>query len=175
MTIQRAPRGKVKQPLLRAVTALVLGAWIFPSIAATGADTRSDQPMDTAPMSLSAGRELPIQVFGRGAAGIVDPESLPLDDTATETPADAAEPPGGPRVEIMLRRIFDESQAREPQLLQPREDSDFTVPLAVEKTETLENPPVVLEADPAEATAELPGFGADELMRYRQQMYRTDI
>jgi hypothetical protein len=75
----------------------------------------------------------------------------------------------------MLRRIFDEARAREPQLQQPREDNDFNAPLAVEKTETLEDPPRVLEPDPADATAELPGFGADELLHYRQQMYRTDI
>jgi hypothetical protein len=165
----------VTKRLPSALTALLLGAWMFPSLAATGTDIRSDESMDATPMSLSAGRELPIQVIDRGASGVVDSDSLPLDDDATETPADAAEPRGGPRVEIMLRRIFDEARAREPQLQQPREDNDFNAPLAVEKTETLEDPPRVLEPDPADATAELPGFGADELLHYRQQMYRTDI
>ena len=175
MTIRQAPRGTVTQRLLSAVTALLLGVWMFPSLAATGTDTRSDPSMESAPMSLSAGRELPIHVIDRAATGVVDHESLPLDDAAAETPADAAEPPTGPRVDIMLRRIFDEARAREPQLHQPREDNDFNAPLAVEKTETREDAPGALESGPADATAELPGFGAQDILRYRQQMYRTDI
>ena len=175
MTIQWAPRGKVTQQLPSAVTALVLSAWMLTSHAATGTDTRSDPSMEIPPMSLSAGREIPIQVIDHGAAGLVDADSLPLDDAAAESSADAVEPPGRGRVEIMLRRIFDETRVREPRMQQPREDEHFNAPLAVEKTEPLENHPGVLETDPAEATAEFPGFGAGELLRYRQQMYRTDI
>lgn len=175
MTTRQAPRGKVTQRLLSAVAALVLGAWMLPSLAATGTDTRSEPSMDASPMSLSAARELPLRIIEPGAESAADPESLPPDDTAAETPVDAAEPPGGPRVDIMLRRIFDEARAREPRLQQPREDEGFNAPLAVDKTETLEDPPGVLEAGPAEAAAEFPGFGADDLLRYRQQMYRTDI
>lgn len=157
------------------MTALVLGAWMLPSLAATGTDTRSDPSMEIPPMSMSAGREIPIQVIDNGAAGLVDAESLPLDDSAVESSADTVETPGVPRVDTMLRRIYDEARAREPRLQQPREDDDFNAPLAVEKTETLEDRPGVLETDPAEATAEFPGFGDGQLLRYRQQMYRTDI
>ena len=175
MTIQRAPRGKVTQRLLNAVTALVLGAWMLPSVAATGTDTRSDASMEIPPISLSAGREIPIQVIDHGAAVVVDAEPRPLDDAAAGSSADAVEPPLEPRAEIVLRQIVDEARAHEPRLQQPREDVDFNAPLAVEKTETLEDRPGVLEADPADASAKFPGFGADELLRYRQQMYRTDI
>ena len=173
--MQRAPCGKVTQRLLCAVSALVLGGWMLPSFAATGTDTRSDPSMEIPPMSLSDGREIPLQVIDHGAAGLVDAESLPLDDAAAGSCADAVEPPAEPRVEIMLRRIVDEARAREPRMQQPREDEAFNAPLAVEKTESLEDRPGVLETDPAEASAEFPGFGAGELLRYRQQMYRTDI
>ena len=175
LTIRQAPRGKVTQRLLIAATALVLGAWVFPSLAATGTDTRSDPPMDARPMSLSTDRELPVGVIDRGAASAVDSEPLSLGDTAAETALDAVEPPTVPRAEILLRRIIDEARAREPRPQQPRDDDDFNPPLAVDKSDTLEDPPGVLETDPAEAAAGFPGFGADDLLRYRRQMYRTDI
>ena len=173
MTIQQAPRGKVAQRLLSAAVALVLCAWTYPSLAATSTDSRSERPLDAPPMSLPAERKLPMPAIDHASG--VTPVALPSDETASETAADAAAPQTGPRVDIMLRRIFDEAQARQPRLQPPRENDDFTAPLAVDKSETLEDPPGVLEADPADAAAELPGFGADELLRYRQQMYRTDI
>ena len=175
MTIQQAPRGKVAQRLVSATTALVLVAWTCPALAATATETRSDQPMDAAPMPLSADRKLPIQVIRRGPASAVETESPPLDDSAAENTPTAAERPKGPRVEIMLRRIFEEAQARQPKLQQPHEDDNFNAPFAVDKSEDLEDPPGLLEADPAKATTRFPGFGDDELLRYRQQMYRTDI
>ena len=182
MTIHQAPCGKVRQRLLGAVTALALGLWMFPSLAATGTDARSDPSMDSNPMSLSAGRELPIQVIDEGATSAVEPQSLPLDGPVAETPVnaaetllDAAESPRGPQFDPMLRRIFDEGQAHQRQLQQAQKKDDFNGRLAVDKSETVNEPPVVLETDPAEATAGFPGFGADDLLRYRQQMYRTDI
>jgi hypothetical protein len=175
LTIQQAPRGKVAQRLLSAATGLVLCAWMFPSLAATGTDSRSDQPLDAPPMSLPADRKLPMPAIDHAAASGVTPDTPPRDDSAAEAASDTARAPTGPRVDIMLRRIFDEAQARQPRLQPPRENDDFTAPLAVDKSETLEDPPDLLEADPADAAAELPGFGADELLRYRQQMYRTDI
>jgi hypothetical protein len=175
LTTRQAPRGKVTQRLLSATAALVLSAWVYPSLAATGTDARPDQPLDAPPMSLSADRELPIQVIDMGAASAAAAESLPADDSASASAQEAAERPQGPRVEVMLRRIFDEAQARQPTLQPPPADDDFNAPFAVDKSESQEDPPGVLQVDPAEAAAELPGFDADELLRYRQQMYRTDI
>jgi hypothetical protein len=175
LTTRQAPCGKVTRRLLSATTALVLCAWLYPSLAATGTDTRSDQPLDAPPMSLSVDRELPIQVIDLGAASAAASEYLPADEPASGSALDSAERPHGPRVEVMLRRIFDEAQARRPTLQQPPPDNDFNAPLAVDKSESPQDPPGVLRVDPAEAAAALPGFGADELLHYRQQMYRTDI
>ena len=161
------------QRLLRATTALLLAAWTLPSLAATGTDARPDQPRDRAPISPSADRALPIGVIDPGAARNVD--ALPIDESAPEAPQDALQRPQGPRVEIMLRRIFEEAQARQAQLPQAQEDGDLNAALAAEKSETPEEPPRVLQADPAEAAAELPGLDPDERLRYRKQMYRTDI
>ncbi len=175
MTDKQAPRGKVAQRLVSATTAVVLVAWTCPALSATAADTRSDQPMDAAPMALSADRKLPVQVIRREPASAVETGSAPLDDPAAENTPTAAERPKGPRVEIMLRRIFEEAQARQPKLQQPREDDDFNAPFAVDKSEELDDSSGLIEADPAEATTRFPGFGDAELLRYRQQMYRTDI
>lgn len=160
--------------LLSAAAVLALCAWMYPSLAATGTDSRSERPLDAPPMSLPADRELPMPAIDHAASSVI-PDATPRDDSAAEAAASSPRPPTGPRVDIMLRRIFDEAQARQPRLLEPQANDDFTAPLAVDKSETLEDPHGVLDSDPADAAAELPGFGADEFLRYRQQMYRTDI
>ena len=152
--------------------ALVLTALASPALAATTTEVRPDQPLDAPPMSLSVARDAPLAIIDQGAARAVTPDAPPRDDAAAETVPDAAAPPAGLRVEIMLRRIFDEAQARQPMLQPPQEDDDFNPPLAVEQSEPVDNPRGVLET---EAAAQLPGFGADDLLRYRKQMYRTDI
>lgn len=172
MTIQQAPRGKVAQRLLSATMALVLSTWMYPSLAATGTDARSDQPVDASPLSLSADHELPLPVIVHGAASTVTPDALPHDSSAAEAAQEAPRPPTETRVEIMLRQIFDEARGRQPTLQRPQEGDDFNPPLAVDQSEPREDPRGVL---PADAAAQFPGFGADELLRYRQQMYRTDI
>ena len=128
-------------------------------------------------MSPSADRKLTISIINHGAARAAATTPVPLDDdsgTDAEATGDTAVP-AGPHVETMLRRIFDDAQARQPTLAEPEGDDDFSAPFAVDKSETGDEPAGVLETDPVEGTTELPGFGADELLRYRQQMYRTDI
>ncbi len=54
-------------------------------------------------------------------------------------------------------------------------DDPQAPPLVVDKTETIEEPAALLDSDEAEIGAELPGHSEDELLRYRQQMFRKDI
>ena len=75
----------------------------------------------------------------------------------------------------MLRRIFDETRARQAGLPEPEILEDRSAPLAVDQADGIEESAAVLEAAPADSTTELPGISADELLRYRQQMFRTDI
>lgn len=160
---------------------LVLGAFVHPSLAATGSDTSCYQPIDAPPMTPSLDRKLTISVINRSATRAAATTPVELDDTSgpdADTPpdtADVAADRAGPHVETMLRRIFDDAQARQPTLSQPETDDDFSAPFAVDKSENVDEPAGVLDADPVEGTTELPGFGADELLRYREQMYRTDI
>lgn len=169
MTGKQAPRRTVASSLLSAAIVLALGAWAQTSLAATGSDARCDQSMDTPPMSPAEGDSLSIQVMDHGTATAVD------ELAAEETEADPAGGSKGPRVEIMLRRIFDEARARQPDLSEPEIAEDRSAPFAVDKTDSKEEPAAALEAEPADSAAELPSFSADELLRYREQMFRTDI
>lgn len=155
--------------MLSTMTVLALAAWVHPAFSATGTDARSDQPMDAPTMSISDDGKLALRIIGHGTPTAADDLGLEAAD------ADTASYPAGPRVDVMLRRIFDEARARQPSISEPEETGDLSAPLAVDKTENVDDTAAVLETDPADSTAELPGFSPDELSRYRQQMYRTDI
>jgi hypothetical protein len=127
--------------------------------------------MDTPLMSPTEGDGLSIQVIDHGSATAAAADELATDDTG----ADPAGGSKGPRVETMLRRIFDEARARQPGLSEPEIVEDGAAPFAVDKTDSMEEPAAALEAEPADSAAELSGFSADELLRYREQMFRTDI
>jgi hypothetical protein len=148
---------------LGAIIVLAIGAWVHPAFAATAADARCDQPIDAPPMSAASESKLSIQVIDHGTSAAVasDPES--------------SDGPRGPRVDIILRRIFDEAQLRQPQLAGPEHADDLATPFAVDKTEAIEEPATVLDSEQSDVAAELPGFSADELLHYRQQMFRKDI
>lgn len=161
--------------MLSTITVLALAAWVHPAFSATGSDARSDQPMDAPTMAISDNGKLGLRNIGHGAPTAAAADDLVLDAADADPAADTASYPAGPRVDVMLRRIFDEARARQPSLSEPEETGDLSAPLAVDKTENVDDSAAVLETDPADSPAELPGFSPDELSRYRQQMYRTDI
>ena len=175
MKTRQAPRRKVAPSLASALIALVLGAWINPSPAATGTDARCDQSLDATPMSLADDSKLRIQIIDHGSATAAATDDISLDGTAADPVPSTAGGSKGPRVDVILRRIFEEAEARQPGLPESEQAGDLSAPLAVDKTETTDEPAAVLEADPTAAPAERPDFSSDELLRYRQQMYRTDI
>ena len=47
--------------------------------------------------------------------------------------------------------------------------------LAIDKTKVVEEPAAVNNTDQTDGADELPEFSGDEVLRYRQQMYRKDI
>ena len=153
----------------------MLGAWVHPALAATGTDASCDQSMDEPSMSIVDNRRLPLDVIDHGAGVTAAAGDVSLHDTLDDSGTETASRPAGPRVDIILRRIFDEARARQPDLSEPEEPGVLSAPLAVDKSENAEEPPAGLETDAVDSGAALPGFSADELDRYRQQMYRTDI
>jgi hypothetical protein len=112
--------------------------------------------MDTPPMSPAREGSLAMRVIDHGTATSLATDALPLDEADTAVAPDAAGESSVPRVELTLSEMLDQS-------------------VAVEETENEDKPSPVVEADPAEATAEPPGLSNDDLERYRQQMYRRDI
>jgi hypothetical protein len=176
LTTQQAPRQRAASSLLGAVAVLALGAWGHPAFAATDSDARCDQPADALPMSIAADGKLAIGIIEHSSAGAATDDDISLEDAVADAAADTANRPTGPRVDIMLRRIFDDAIARQPSLPKPEVTGDLSGPLAVDQAEKAEEQATtVLEAEPADSSAEFPGFSTGELLHYRQQMFRTDI
>ena len=155
--------------LLRAASLalLSLAAWSGSAVAATGAETRCDQSVRSADMPDTRASGLKIEVVDHGPArssGVIEEDPSDADDAA------------GPKVEVLLRRIFDEPQLR-PVDAEESEDIDgVTAPLAVDQVETVEEAAKKANSDEATKTsADLPGVSADDLLRFKRQMYRTDI
>jgi hypothetical protein len=102
-----------------------------------------------------------------------------------QTSVDSAIEPGGsstpstderPRVETLLRRIFDEPQLRTPEIPETAESDERSAPFVVDKPEKVEKPAAsVPDAETSDVAPRLPGVSSDELLRFKQQMYRTDI
>jgi len=172
---EQAPPRRVAPSLLSAVTVLALGAWAHPAFAATGTDARCDQSLDAPSMSIADDHKLPLQVIDHGAVSSAAAGDMSFDDTdadpTTRTPTRST----GPDVDLILKRMYDEARARQPGLSEPEQTADLSAPLVVDQSESIEEPATGLETNPVDSAAKLPGFSADELHRYRKQMYRTDI
>lgn len=174
MKSRQAPRRNVAPSLASALIALVLGAWISPLPAATGTDAMCDQSLDATPMSLADDGKLTIQVVDHGAAAASD--DISLDGTLSDSVPSAAGGSKGPRAKIMLQLILDEADARQQRLPEPEQAGDLSSPLVVDKTKNGKDEAKALEANPTVAApAQRPDFSSDEFLRYRQQMFRTDI
>ena len=126
-------------------------------------------------MSMADDRNLPLQVIDHGAVSSAAAGDMSFDDTdadpTTRTPTRST----GPDVDLILKRMYDEARARQPGLSEPEQTADLSAPLVVDQSESIEEPATGLETNPVDSAAKLPGFSADELHRYRKQMYRTDI
>ena len=175
MTTKQAPRRKVAPTHLSTILVLALGAWVHPALSATGVDASCDESIDTPPMSAASDGRLAIQVIDHGRNTAVPNEEISLDEASADVGPESSDRRTGPRVDVMLRRIFDEARLRRPQLTEPEQPDDMSGPLAVDKSETGEEPAAVISTNQTDGAAELPGFSADELLRYRQQMFRKDI
>ena len=172
MTTRRAPRRRVASSQLSAIFVLVLGAWVHPALSATAVNTRCDQAIDSPPMPAAADSKLTMQVVDHGTTAA---EDISLDETSTDLSPNLIEALTRSRVERILRRISDEAKLRQPPLSEPARPDTMSGPLAVEKSEAVEEPAAMINTEQSDSAAELPEFPADEFLRYRQQMFRKDI
>ena len=157
----------------RLAATLLLSLCCAPVSAATGVDVlcdRASNPLES--LDIQPG-QLAIDVVDHGVAPAL-PKAL------IETESEGGEPPESdarfaPRADTILRRIFDESYAEsELDDLKPAmtPDAKSIVELTVPADEEAS------DAEGIEAPAldaELPGVPEEELLRYRRQMFRTDI
>ncbi|MDJ0940635.1 MAG: hypothetical protein QNJ00_12820 [Woeseiaceae bacterium] len=157
----------------RLTATLLLSLCCAPVSAASGVDVLCDRSDPLASLDIQPG-QLAIDIVDHGAA-----PALP--NVLIETESEGGEPPEtdarslAPRADTILRRIFDESYAEsELDDLKPAMTPDaksiveLTVPIDEEAAdaESVEAPAL---------DAELPGVPEEELLRYRRQMFRTDI
>ena len=151
---------------------LVLGAWVNPALSATGANTRCDQSIDSPPTPAAADSKLSIRVIDHGSTAADD---ISLEETSTDLSPNLIEALARSRADTILRRISDEAKLRQPRLSEPASADTMSGPLAVEKSEAVEEPAAMINTDQSDSAAEHPEFTADEFLRYRQQMFRKDI
>lgn len=177
MTAKQAPRRNVAVRQLGTIAVLALGAWVHPAFSATGAHTRCDQPIDAPQMSATVSEtKLAIQVIDHGANTAMAADDISLDAEISDPALASPAQPAGPRVDIMLRPMYGEERLPQSKLAETEPTDDPQAPpLVVDKTETIEEPAALLDNDEVENAAELPGYSEDELLRYRQQMFRKDI
>jgi hypothetical protein len=172
---KQAPERNVARLRLSAILLLALGAWVHPALSATGADARCDQRLDAPPMSAADNGKLAIQVLDHGTDTTVSRDDISREAAAVVPALEPYGRPGGPKVDVMLRRVIDDTQLQQSPLSETEQVDDESAPLAIGKTEAIEEPATALDNDQSDFTAELPGFSGDELLRYREQMFRKDI
>ena len=175
MTTRQAPRRRVASSYLSAALLLALGAWVHPAFSATGAGARCDQSVDTPPISAAADSKLAIQVIDHGTStSVADPE-MSVDGAFSDPVPQSSRLQTERAADDTLRQVFGEARTLQPPLSETGLTDDQGAPFAIDTTEAIEERKAVLETDQTDVAAEHPGFSADELLRYRQKMFRKDI
>ena len=116
--------------------------------------------------------KLTIDVVNHGPTDEID--VAPTIDESYEEESATGRPSS--RVEYLLRKIFDEPQLRTIDAEELQESDEITAPLAVDKTEAVDESASDSNSEEISPNAAgLPGVSEDDLARFKQQMYRTDI
>ena len=128
-------------------------------------------------------KKLTLETVDLAASGL-DPSSRIDSDTLEAAGSGSAANPLTPKAETILREIFDEAVAEDQETDEPAAITspnaapiaELTAPVIREQTRDID------ASDAAEADAEsesidarVPGLSDEQLLRYRRQMYRTDI
>ena len=157
---------------------LLLGLYCGPLFAATSVpcDKAADQPrvLEVRALDITT-PDLTISVIEHGlTAPTIVVEAKVSEQRLTQR---FSAPAMAPRANTILKQIFDESySAAELDELQPATTSDAKSIAELALPATPNEP--AMEGDEAELPAldaDLPGVSEDETLRYRRQMFRTDI
>jgi hypothetical protein len=139
-------------------------------------DARCDRSAESPSLPEASEGTLSIEVVDHTAAGHDVPGRLSIDGSKEDGGTGLEPDPGTPRVETLLRRIFDDTQLRTPALSESAETDERSAPLAIDESESADAP-VSESTDPENGAAEtvVPSVSRDDLVRFKRQMYRTDI
>jgi hypothetical protein len=170
----------------KTAASLLLMLWCAPGFASSGHDALYEE-VASGHICLDAPvQKLSIVVVDHGDASAVPSGDAMLnatDDLNVRTPSVFV----APRVETILREIFDESIPADQEASDATASSppnaatleELTAPGLREQSRHLEDidKSVIRDADgdSTRANTSVPGFSEDDLARYRRQMFRTDI
>lgn len=176
MTHRKAPANTAITRGLGALLIFALGASVNPVFAATGADASCDQSAEAPTLPEPRAGALSLEVVEHTVSSHDAPGRLSVDGSA-ESGGSGLEPvPEPPGVEALLRRIFDETQIRAPGLAEAEDVDERNAPMAIDKSDSADS--ASAESDDGEDASpgpRLPGISSDEFLRFKRQMYRTDI
>ena len=158
--------------VLSALALAVLGAWMNPALASSGVDTLCDRSTGNTTAAEVPHTPLTIQVVDHGAANSVAAGEPGVDEEVDASSTRQLRP----RTDIILRRIFDDSRLADGDDARFADADALSAPLADEKSSDTEDASNSGDVPSRGQTAtQLPGVSEDELLRFRQRMYRVDI
>ena len=170
---RHAPESIYARSALTWLALIGLAAWTSPALASAGAKTLCDQSVQAVDMPDAGPDRLSIDVVNHAPAD-VDVDIDPAIDSSLEEDAATGRPKS--RVELLLRKIFDEPQLRTIDAPVPEGIDEMTAPLAVDKADVVDETKSTTGGEESSETATgLPGVSEQDFARYKRQMYRTDI
>lgn len=176
MTRRKAPANAAITRSLGALFIFALGASVSPALAATGADASCDQSAESPPLPEPTTDALSLEVVEHAVSDHDVPGRMSVDGSAEAGGSGLDSSSEPPRVETLLRRIFDETQIRTPGLPESEDVKERNAPMATDNPESADSASAEFgDAQDAAPGPRLPGISSDELLRFKRQMYRTDI
>jgi hypothetical protein len=176
----------------KAYIASLLVFWAVPSAASSGVHVDSDQPESSSPNgqpSTSVALNVEFADHGVAKTGIGTPDLTSIAETAGSTPLESGGVDSldlGSRTETIIQEVFEKSsgpQQSESSLVQiksselkPLANTEATTG-AIDSNSATRSESVTTNNSPEIDGTEmrLPGVSDAELLRFRRQMYRTDI
>ena len=128
--------------------------------------------------------KLTLETVDLATSSTIDPSARIETETLEAIDATPVANPLTPKAETILRQIFDEAVADDQETIEPTAVkspnaapiAELTAPVIREQRRDIEsNKKEPNDADANPVDARVPGLSDEELLRYRRQMYRTDI
>ena len=149
---------------------LLLGLSCAPALASSGYSSLCEK--------------LTIETVDLATSSTIDPAVRIETDSLEAAESRPAANPLTPKAETILRQIFDETPDADQETTEASAVTspnaapivELAAPVRQEQTQSIESSDLgTTEVQTDSIDAEIPGVSDDDLLRYRRQMYRTDI